>query len=165
MEFNIQGLTQAEAAERLRKDGPNSLKRPEKARGLRLFFSQFKSPLILLLIGAGILSFSLGGRIDSSIICTIVVLSGLLGFFQERGAIHSLEKLLKLVETKAMVRREGKEEEIPLEQVVVGDIVVLNAGDIVPADCQVIEANRLFVDESTLTGESVPVEKGKEQPL
>ncbi|HSX25763.1 MAG TPA: HAD-IC family P-type ATPase, partial [Chlamydiales bacterium] len=165
MEFNIQGLTQAEAAERLRKYGPNSLKRPERARGLRLFFSQFKSPLILLLIGAGILSFSLGGKIDSSIICTIVVLSGLLGFFQERGAIHSLEKLLRLVETKAMVRREGKEEEIPLEQVVVGDIVVLNAGDVVPADCQVIEANRLFVDESTLTGESIPVEKGKEQPL
>ncbi len=154
-----QGLSQDEARLRLKKYGPNSLKPPQRARGLILFLSQFKSPLIWLLIGAAILSFLLGGRTDSIVIFIIVAFSGLLGYFQERGAIKSIEKLLQMVEIKAMIRREGKDEEISVDQVVPGDILVLNVGDIVPADSILIDANRLFVDESTLTGESAPVEK------
>ncbi len=153
------GLTSHEAKDRLEKHGPNSLKPQRRGKGIWLFLSQFKSPLILLLIGAAILSFSLGGRSDSTIIMTIVFLSGLLSFFQERGAINAVEKLLQMVENKVIVIRDGKEVEISLHRIVPGDLVILRAGDIVPADCLIIEATHFFVDEATLTGESVPVEK------
>ena len=119
----------------------------------------------MLLIGAAILSSILGGRTDAIIIGIIVVLSGLLGFFQERGAVNSLEKLLQLVAVRAMVLRDGKEVEIPLEEVVPGDLLILNAGDLVPADCTLVEANHLFVNEATLTGESGPIEKESQNPV
>ncbi|MBX7066483.1 MAG: magnesium-translocating P-type ATPase [Parachlamydiales bacterium] len=161
-----EGLSTEEAEDRFLSCGPNSLKPPKKGRGIALFLSQFKSPLILILIGAAGLSFFLGARLDASIICTIVLLSGLLGYFQERGALNALEKIFQIVENKTMVRRDGKEFEIPTEEVVPGDIVVLNAGDLVPADCLLFEAKHLFVDEATLTGESIPAEKapGKVSP-
>ncbi|HEY5235720.1 MAG TPA: magnesium-translocating P-type ATPase, partial [Rhabdochlamydiaceae bacterium] len=159
----ITGLTSQEAQERLEKYGPNSLKPQQRGKGITLFLSQFKSPLILLLIGAAILSFSLGGHSDSSIIMTIVFLSGLLSFFQERGALNAVEKLLQMVENKITAIRDGKEVEISLHGIVPGDVVILRAGDIVPADCVIIEATHFFVDEATLTGESIPVEKIAEQ--
>ncbi len=154
-----EGLSSKEAENRLRTYGPNRLKPPQRGKGILLLFAQFKSPLILLLIGAALLSLFLRGYTDAVIILAIVVLSGLLGFFQEHGAIKSLEKLLKLVENKAAVLRDGKEVELPLIALVPGDIVILNAGDLVPADCLIIEANHFLVDEATLTGESLPVEK------
>ena len=154
-----EGLTNSEAQSRLGQYGPNLLNPPRRFRTILLFMSQFKSPLILLLIGAAVLSLFLGGYTDASIILAIVMLSGLLGFFQERGAMNALEKLLHLIEIKATLLRDGKENEIPLEQIVPGDIVILRGGDLVPADCQIIEAKHFFVDEATLTGESMPVEK------
>ena len=154
----ITGLTGQEAQERLEKYGPNSLKPQQRGKGITLFLSQFKSPLILLLIGAAILSFSLGGNSDSTIIMTIVFLSGLLSFFQERGALNAVEKLLQMVENKITVLRDGKEVEVSLHGIVPGDVVILRAGDIIPADCVIIEATHFFADEATLTGESVPVE-------
>lgn len=156
------GLSSAEAAERLKVYGPNSLKAPTRGRGFRLFFDQFKSPLILLLIGAALLSFFLGGKTDALIIFSIVLASGLLGFFQERGALNALEKILQLVETKVDVLRDEKEAQVGIEKIVPGDIVLLRAGDVVPADAVLIEANHLFVDEAALTGESVPVEKSQD---
>ncbi|MBS0625396.1 MAG: magnesium-translocating P-type ATPase [Verrucomicrobia bacterium] len=153
------GLSSQEAARRLREFGLNSLKGPARGRGISLFIAQFKSPLILLLIGAALLSFALKSHLDASIILAIVLLSGLLGFYQERGAISALEKLLQLVENKAAVVRDGQEVEISLERVVPGDLIVLRAGDLVPADCSLLESKNLFVDESTMTGESLPVEK------
>lgn len=166
LKSHSEGLTALEAEERLRDGGPNSLKPPRKGKGLILFLSQFKSPLILILIGAAILSFFLGAPLDASIIFTIVVLSGLLGYFQERGALNALEKILQIVANKTMVRREGRDFEIPTEEIVPGDIVILSAGDLVPADCLLIQAKHLFVDEATLTGESIPAEKapGKVDP-
>lgn len=160
------GLTWREAAARLKKFGPNSLKAPGKGKGLVLFLSQFKSPLIFLLLGAAVVSALLDGKLDAAIIFAIVIFSGVLGYFQERGAMNALEGLLRLVETKAGVIRDGKESEIPAEQVVPGDLLVLRAGDLVPADCILLEANHFFVDEATLTGESAPVEKSPgELPL
>lgn len=153
------GLSSEEAKSRLEQYGLNTLKASRRGKGLLLFLSQFKSPLILLLIAAATLSLFLGGFTDATIILAIVILSGLLGFFQERGAINSLDKLMQLIENKAAVLRDGKEMEISLEQIVLGDVVILRGGDLVPADCLIIEANHFFVDEATLTGESMPVEK------
>lgn len=153
------GLTSAEAIQRLKHYGLNSLKPPKRGKGISLFFAQFKNPLILLLIGAALLSIFLHGYTDAIIILAIVILSGLLGFFQERGALNALEKLLQLVENKTTVFRDSSQIEIPIDQIVPGDIVSLSAGDLIPADCRLIETKHFFVDEATLTGESLPVEK------
>ena len=159
LESSPQGLSQAEAEKRLEKYGPNSLKPPSKGKGLSLLLSQFKSPLIILLIGAALLSFFVGGKSDALIIFIIVFLSGFLGFYQERGALNSLEKLLQMVEVKTAVLRGGQEIEVSNDHIVPGDIIILRAGDLIPADSVLIEANHFFVDEASLTGESVPVEK------
>jgi len=153
------GLSSHEVLLRQRRYGPNSLKPERRTKGLFLVLAQFNNPLILLLLGAALFSFFLGGKSDALIIMTIVVLSGLLSFFQERGALNALEKLMQLVENKVTVLRDGQEQEIPLEKIVPGDVVVLRAGHLIPADCVLIKANHFFVDEASLTGESSPVEK------
>jgi Mg2+-importing ATPase len=158
-ESKTEGLSSQEADNRLKIYGPNTLKTSSKFKKLSLFLSQFTNPLILLLMGAATLSFFLGGKTDASIILTIVVASGLLGFFQERGALNALEKLFQLVENKASILREGTEMQLSFSQIVPGDVILLRAGDLIPADCILIEANHLFVDEAMMTGESSPVEK------
>lgn len=165
LESRPEGLSKTQASARYRKFGPNLLKAPKKWRGLILFFSQFKSPLIFLLAFAAALSSFLKDFTDAGIIFSIVFLSGLLGFFQERGAINALEKLLQLVETKANVLRDGKEEEVPIAQVVPGDILILRSGDIIPADCVLVEERHFFAEEAPLTGESAPTEKHLGDPL
>ncbi|MCL5883677.1 MAG: magnesium-translocating P-type ATPase [Actinobacteria bacterium] len=154
-----QGLTAAEAANRLTKYGPNQLHPPKTAGAFTLFLSQFKSPIILILIVAALVSFFLGERTDTLIILIIVGASGMLGFFQEKGAAEAVEKLISVIEIKADVLREGKQLEVPITSVVPGDITLLNAGDAVPGDCIVLESSSLFVDEAALTGETFPVEK------
>ncbi len=154
-----EGLSSEEAAARLKEDGYNSLLPPTRNKGLQLFLAQFKSPLILLLMFAALLSVILGGHIDAGIIFTIIFASALLGFFQERGAINALEKLMAAVAVKAEVWRDGKEREVPVEEIVAGDLLSLRAGDVVPADCILLETEGLFIDEASLTGESFPVEK------
>jgi len=124
-----------------------------------LLLAQCKSPLILILLFATGLSFFLHDPFNASIILTIVLVSGLLGFWQERSASNAVEKLLAMVQIKATVLRDGGPQEIPVEEIVPGDIVMLNAGDIVPGDCLVQDSKDLFVDEATLTGETYPVEK------
>ena len=153
------GLTSAEARRRLALYGPNLLKSKRKTDALTLLLGQFKSPIIIILLGAAILSYFLADRADAIIICFIVVISSLLGFWQERGAANALAKLLAVVQIKAAVWREGKQEEIPVEQVVPGDVVILAAGDVIPGDCLILSSNELFVDEAALTGETYPVEK------
>lgn len=111
------------------------------------------------MIGAGVLSFLLWAHIDTTIIWSIVFLSGVLGFFQEFGAINALERLLSLVESKAIVIRSGEEIRISLNDVVPGDLAILRTGDLIPGDAILITSNNLFVDEAPLTGESGPVEK------
>ncbi|MEW5706770.1 MAG: magnesium-translocating P-type ATPase [Actinomycetota bacterium] len=153
------GLSTAEAERRLLQYGYNLLQPQKKTSSLGLFIAQFKSPIILILIIAAASSFFLGERIDTLIIFAIVALSGLLGFLQEKGAVDAVGKLLSIIEIKATLLRDKKEKEVPIDEVVPGDIVILNAGDAIPGDCAIIESKDLFVDEAALTGETYPVEK------
>ena len=153
------GLSGQEARRRLVQYGSNLLKPKKKSGVITLLLSQFKSPIILILLFASGLSFFVHDPTDAGIILGIVLISGLLGFWQEKGAVNAVEKLLALVQIKAMVLREGTNIEIPIEEIVPGDIVILNAGDVIPGDCQIIESKDLFVDEAALTGETYPVEK------
>ena len=154
-----EGLTGEEATQRLARYGSNRLKPPKRSDVLTLLLAQFKSPLILILLFATALSFFLHDPVDAFIILTIVLVSGLLGFWQERSATNAVGKLLAIVRIKAAVLRDGASKEIPVEEIVPGDIVILNAGDIVPGDGLVQESKDLFVDEAMLTGETFPVEK------
>ncbi|MEF3074430.1 magnesium-translocating P-type ATPase [Methylobacter sp. Wu1] len=159
LQTTLQGLSHEQAAERLKRYGANRLNGKKKTGSWRLFLSQFKSSIILILLFATGLSFFLHDRIDALIILTIVLISGVLGFWQEKGAADAVEKLLALVQVKATVLRGGTLSEIAVEALVPGDIVVLKAGDIIPADCLLLAADHLFIDEAILTGESYPVEK------
>ena len=155
-----EGLTSDEANRRLAYYGTNLLKPPKRSDILTLLLNQFKSPIILILFFATGLSFFLRDPVDAFIILSIVLISGLLGFWQEYGASKAIEKLLSIVKIKAEVLRDGNTKEIPVEEIVPGDIVILNAGDIVPGDGLIQESKDLFVDEAMLTGETFPVEKG-----
>jgi Mg2+-importing ATPase len=155
----MEGLSTEEAKQRLIQYGANLLKPPKRSDTLALLIAQFKSPIILTLIFAAGLSAFLHDPADAIIIIAIVLISGLLGFWQERGAVNALEKMLAIVKIKTTVLRDGREQDIALEDVVPGDVVILNAGDAIPADSLILESRDLFVDEATLTGESFPVEK------
>lgn len=153
------GLTAKEAKLRLRFYGPNRLRAARRTDVLTLLVAQFKSPLILILLGAVILSFFLNEPVDALIIIAIILLSGVLGFWQEKRAADAVKALLAIVRIESRVVRDGVEIDIPAEEVVPGDICVLNAGDIIPGDAAILESKDLFIDEATLTGESFPAEK------
>ncbi len=159
LESHQEGLSSEDARRRLIAYGANLLKPPKRSDTLALLLAQFKSPIILTLVFAAALSFFLEDHVDAAIILFIVLVSGLLGFWQERGAVNAVEKLLAVVRIKTTVLRDGSQQDIPLEDVVPGDIVILNAGDAIPADSLILEAKDLFVDEATLTGETYPIEK------
>jgi Mg2+-importing ATPase len=154
-----QGLASAEAGRRLERVGPNVLQARRRAGEWTLLLGQFKSPLILILLFAAGLSFFLHDSADALIILGIVLASGVLGFWQERGAAHAVEALLAVVQTKATLLRDGAQQEIPVAEVVPGDIVLLSAGKNIPGDCRVLESKDLFLDEAALTGETYPVAK------
>jgi Mg2+-importing ATPase len=164
LQTTSKGLTDDEAEKRLTKYGSNLLKPKKRSDTLTLLLTQFKSPLILILIFAGGLSFFLdvsSGILPTNaiIIITIILISSLLGFWQERGAANAVEKLLAIVETKATVLRDGTPKEISVEKIVPGDVIVLNAGDLIPGDSIILESKDLFVNEASLTGETFPAEK------
>ena len=159
LESAKEGLTPSEAKKRLDLFGANQLKPSKSTNVLTLLVSQFKSPLILILFFATVLSFFLHDPVDAMIILSIVLISGLLGFWQERGASNAVKKLLSIVQIKASVQRAGSTFEIPIEEIVPGDIVILHAGDLVPGDGLIQESSDLFIDEAMLTGETFPVEK------
>ena len=146
------GLSEAEAKDRLRRYGPNLLKPRRRITGLALFLSQFKSPIILILIFAAILSFFLRDPTNAVIILSIVLISGFLAFWQEKGAAHAMEMLLAMVQIKVAVRRNNETKEIPAEGVVPGDVLLLKAGDVISGDAVLLESKDLYVDEATLTG-------------
>lgn len=154
-----QGLTENEAQQRLARYGFNLLRPKKRSDALTLLIAQFKSPIILILLFAAGLSLFLHDPADAFIILVIVLASGLLGFWQERGAVDAVEKLLSIVQIKATVEREGNPKEIPVEEIVPGDVLILNAGDVIPGDCSILESKDLFIDEAALTGETYPVEK------
>jgi P-type Mg2+ transporter len=154
-----QGLTRQLAAQRLKEYGANLLQHKQKSGALKLFLTQFQSPIILILMVAAGLSFFLDAPVDALIILAIVFISSLLGFWQEWGAANALEKLLALIKTKVTVVRDRIPQDILLEQIVPGDIIHLAAGDSIPGDCRILESKALFVNEAALTGETYPVTK------
>ncbi len=153
------GLAKDEAEKRIREYGYNELQKEKRLAALSIFVNQFKNALSLLLIFAGFLSLFLGEIIESIAMFAIVLLNAVLGFFQEYKAEKALESLEKLSAPTAKVLREGQEQKIPAREVMPGDIILLEAGDIVPADSRLINVSSLHIDEASLTGESVPSAK------
>ena len=153
------GLTKAEASERYKKFGPNDVL-AERARPLwRAVVDRFSNPLILILLFASALSAWTGDVLSFAIIVAIVLLSVVLDVVQQRRAENAVDALRRSVGLKATVVRDGTEAELPVERLVPGDVVRLSAGDIVPADCRLLEAASLYVNQSLLTGEPYPVAK------
>ena len=153
------GLSQIDASERLNRYGPNRLADTPPRTAWHLLLSQFKSFLILVLIAAAILATTIGDIKDGIVILVVVFINALLGFYQEFQAEKSLTALKKMLALHAKVRRDGCTFELSADQLVPGDIVILEAGSKIPADGRIITAHSLEVDESSLTGESVPVAK------
>lgn len=159
-----EGLSDSVAKDRLNKYGLNILKKEKKESMVIRFFSQFKDLMIIVLIISAIVSFIISyinkeSYIDSIIIIAIVIINGIIGFLQEIKANNAIESLKKLQVHNVKIKREGKILIINSEELVVGDIIILEAGDTVPADARIIKDTSLKVDESSLTGESIPVEK------
>ena len=148
------------AAQKLRQDGPNSSHGNKQLPWWSMLLRQFGNPIVLILIGATMVSMVAGDAVDGLIILGIVIPSGLLGFFQERRAGKTMETLLKQVSVNVDLIRDGLPISVPIREIVVGDLVVLSAGCIVPADLRIAASSQLLVDESALTGESFPMEKG-----
>jgi len=153
------GLHDKEVTERRSKYGRNVIARKKKINPITIFLNQFKSFLIALLIVAAAISAAIGHYVDSTIIFIIVIMNAVIGFTQEFRAEKAVEALEKLAAPKARVIRNGKEIKIPAADLVPGDIIILEQGDKVPADARLLEAINLKLDESALTGESVPVSK------
>ena len=156
------GLEAAEATTRLERFGPNALKAAEATPWWFTLLSQFRSPLIYILMLAGLLTIVLGEYLDSLVITAVLALNASIGFVQERRAEESVRALMQLISPTAVVVRSGETDEVPSEQLVPGDLVLLESGVRVPADMRLVSTSSLRVDESLLTGESVPVDKGIE---
>ncbi len=157
------GIPDSEARARLEDDGPNELPRQARVGRLDVAVRQFRSPLIYILLIAGAVSLALGDSLDAVAIAIVLVINAIVGFFQEYRAERSLEALRRLAgDTPARVVREGRERDVDPREVVVGDVVLLEAGRRVPADARLLHARALEVDESLLTGESAAVAKGLE---
>ncbi|RMD58916.1 cation-translocating P-type ATPase, partial [Candidatus Parcubacteria bacterium] len=166
MSSNVKGLTTSEARNRLKKYGPNLIRRTHKVSPVKIFLAQFASPLIWLLVAAALTSVFIGylpgqepNYVDAFLIIFIVIVSGIAGFVQEYKAEKSIEALQKMALPQIEVVRDEEVKTVPIAEIVVGDIVILEAGDIVPADGKIVESYNLKVDESVLTGESVSIDK------
>ena len=166
---NLQnGLTEHEAEARIEKNGLNEIKEKKKESIFTRFIKQFNDFMIIILIISAIISAVLsktqgeGDYFDSIIIISIVIFNALMGIFQESKAEKALEALKKMASPTTIVKRNGKIKNIPSTQLVSGDIIFLEAGNFVPADCRLITTNGLYVEESSLTGETIPVEKNAE---
>jgi len=153
------GLTDDTALERLQQFGINQIQTNKKRSEFFELLMHFKSPLMVILLVATIVSYSLGEPVNASIILGMVLISVLMDYFQERDARNAAERLKETVKSKVVVLRNGIEKEILPDQLCYGDIVLLNAGKVVPADCRIVFAKDFFVNQSSLTGESFPCEK------
>ena len=153
------GLSTAEAKRRLKKNGPNSLPEAKPDTYLTLFTRQFRSPLIYILLGASAVVFLIGETIDGSIILAVLLFNAVVGTIQEGRAQNTLLALKRFTTTRATVIRDGKERFVPDAEVVQGDIVLIEEGQKVSADARLVSIHHLRVDESSLTGESTPVQK------
>lgn len=157
-----EGLTHEEADVRLKRDGPNKLPDAKVDSVFKIFLRQFQSPLIYILIVAAIIVLLLGERVDATIIFLVLLFNAIVGTIQEGKAQNTLKALKNFTTTNTTVIRSGSEMVIPDFEVVIGDIIILQEGEKIPADARIFESNGLTVDESALTGESVPVGKIEE---
>ena len=153
------GLTHDEARQRLQRFGPNVLPRIRRHGPLLRFFLQFNHPLIYILLAATVITALLGEWVDSSVIFGVVLVNAIVGFIQESRAERALEALMSMIKTEATVLREGEKHQISSSDAVPGDVVLVQSGDKVPADLRLISIRELQIDESALTGESIPVVK------
>jgi len=154
-----EGLSAAEVEARAAQFGPNEIARDKPKSALMRLWDNVKNPLVILLTALGIVSFLTGDMRSTIVIFVMVLLGVVLRYFQEMRADSAAAKLQAMISTKAMVVRDGQDSEVPLKDVVPGDIVKLNAGDMVPADVRVLSAKDLFINQSALTGEAMPVER------
>lgn len=159
------GLSSKEAEERLSKYGYNKLKGKPKKSLISLFFSQLKDMLIYVLLGAAVITILINEYVDAIIILLVVVLNAVIGVIQEAKAEKAVEALQKMTTPKSLVRRDSEIKEIISEEVVPGDIIILDAGRYIPADLRLIESANLQIEESALTGESVPSQKDARKVL
>jgi len=153
------GLSSRKASARLKLHGPNALDATKRATAPGLFANQFKSPLVLILMVASIISMFVGEWVDAGVVLAIVLGSTILGFAQEYVAGNAIEKLRSKVTIHSNILRDGQPKSLPSSRVVQGDLVLLSAGSLIPADGVVLEAKDLFVNQAVLTGETFPVEK------
>ncbi|MCM8784464.1 MAG: HAD-IC family P-type ATPase [Candidatus Omnitrophica bacterium] len=154
-----EGLKEDETRERLKKYGPNELATKKRASLLSIFLRQFLNPLVYILIVASVIKFWLSSFTDAFVILGVIIFMAVVGFIQEARAAKAVEALKQLASPKAKIKRAGKIEIVPSKELVPGDIIILEAGDKIPADARIIESASLKVNESILTGESVPVDK------
>src|SRR5262245_52610552 len=154
------GLDSAEAAARQQKYGPNRLPQGKRRGPVLRFLTQFNNVLVYVLLGAGFTKLMLGLWVDASIIFGVVVLNAVLGFIQEGKAEKALDSIRNMLSTEARTLRGGETRLIPADQLVPGDVVLLESGDKIPADLRLADAKNLRTEEAALTGESVPAEKG-----
>jgi Ca2+-transporting ATPase len=159
LQSSEEGLSSREAAERLEKYGPNELKETARKTIFMMFLDQFKDFMILILIAAAVVSGVIGELADTIAIVVIVILNAIIGFVQEYRAEQAMKALKQMAAPSALTLREGKRVSIPSSELVPGDVVFLEAGNIVPADMRLTEAAQLKIEEAALTGESVPAEK------
>jgi len=162
---SAEGLSSDELEERYLEYGYNVVKEEKKLSILLELLSHFKNPLVLVLLAASGISVFFGEMMNAIIISIMVLASVLLDFFEEHGANNAAKKLKEKVSVTATVLRDGKEREISIKNLVPGDIIILNSGDLIPAECRIVEANDFFVNQSSLTGESFPREKVSEVVL
>lgn len=159
------GLTEREAQARLRTEGENTLAQGKQIGAMKIFFGQFKDFMVMILLVGAVIAALLGEITDAVTIILIVLLNALLGFVQEYRTERTLEALRDMTAPQANVCRDGKWKKIPARQLVCGDVISIESGDNVPADCAVTESHGLAVQESVLTGESEPVSKTPQSPL
>jgi len=156
------GLSSAAAAQRLRKHGPNALPAAPRRHPILRFLAQFNNALIYFLLVAAAAAAILGHFIDAAVIAAVVVVNAVIGFVQEGKAEAALEAMRRMISPRASVRRDGARQSVPVAELVPGDLVLLEAGDRVPADLRLLRARGLLIDEALLTGESVAAEKLEE---
>jgi Ca2+-transporting ATPase len=163
LQTSKQGLSEAEAAKRLAADGPNELQAKQQRSWIMKFFDQFKDLMIIVLIVAALAAgFVAGEWTDAAIILVVVILNAALGLFQEARSEQAIASLQEMATPQARVRRDGAIIEVESPDIVKGDVVLLEAGDVVPADLRLIRAHNLKIEESALTGESLPIDKTNE---
>lgn len=163
LDTNLSGLSNLEANKRLKKYGFNTLPKEKKKNIFQIFIGEFIDPIILIMIVAIIFSFVIGEKIDGIAIIFIILVDAIMGTIQEWRASKSAESLEKIIKTKTRVIRDQKETDIDAQQLVPGDIVLLESGNKISADLRILESTNLTINEAVLTGESVAASKNNKR--